>query len=54
MIEVADFEGDSWDGQNVSLVLKGEQRARFEWWAPAVLAKGLVVHYAPWMYAWLP
>jgi putative NADH-flavin reductase len=53
MIEVADCEGDRWDGQNVSLVLKGEQRARFEWWAPVVLAKGLVVHYAPWMYAWL-
>jgi putative NADH-flavin reductase len=54
MIEVADSEGDRWDWQNVSLVLKGGQTAKLEWRAPVLLSKGLVLHYAPWMYAYLP
>ncbi|KAF2832488.1 NAD(P)-binding protein [Ophiobolus disseminans] len=53
MIEVADEEGDRWDGQNVSLVLKGGQKAKMEWWAPVVLGKGLILHFFPWMYAYV-
>ena len=54
MIEVADSEGDRWDWQNVSLVLKGGQTAKIEWWAPVLLSKGLLLHYAPWLYSYLP
>jgi hypothetical protein len=53
MIEVADCEGEKWEGQNVSVVLKEGGRARVEWWAPWNLGKGLVVHYFPWVYGWL-
>jgi putative NADH-flavin reductase len=53
MIEVAN-EGESWDGENVSLVLSGGQRAKVEWWAPVVLGKGLLMGAWPWMYKWLP
>lgn len=58
MVEVAEAGKGKWVGQNVSLVLKNGQRARTAWWAPAVLpvvlGKGLVIHFAPWMYNWLP
>jgi nucleoside-diphosphate-sugar epimerase len=54
MIEVADEEGERWDGASVSLVLKGGQRARIEWWAPLILGKGLVLSYFPWLYNYLP
>lgn len=49
MIEVADEVGDRWDGQRVSVVLKSGQKARFEWFAPVVLAKGLLINFFPWM-----
>lgn len=54
MIETADEEGGRWEGQNVSLLLKGGQKAKIEWWAPAVLGKGLILHFFPWMFAYLP
>jgi putative NADH-flavin reductase len=54
MIEVADEEGERWNGAHVSLVLKEGQKARFEWWAPVVLGKGLVLSFFPWMYNYLP
>ena len=54
MIEVADEVGDRWDGQHVSLVLKNGQKAKPEWWAPVVLLKGLLAHYFPWTYNYIP
>lgn len=58
MIEVADDEEGKWDGENVSLVLKRGQVAKAVWWAPlvlpVVLGKGLIIHFLPWMYNWLP
>jgi putative NADH-flavin reductase len=54
MIEVADEEGERWDGKNVSLVLKEGRQARVEWWAPVALGKGLLVHFFPGLYEWLP
>jgi putative NADH-flavin reductase len=54
MIEVADEEGERWDGEHVSLVLKRGQKAKMEWWAPWILTKGLLVHCAPWTYGYLP
>jgi putative NADH-flavin reductase len=54
MIEIADEENGRWEGQNVSVVLKGGQRGRFEWWAPVMLSKGLVLHFFPSMYNYIP
>ncbi|KAH7412327.1 hypothetical protein DE146DRAFT_674621 [Phaeosphaeria sp. MPI-PUGE-AT-0046c] len=47
MIELADDEDGEWEGDNVSLVLRDGQKARFGWWVLVVLAKGLVIHFAP-------
>jgi putative NADH-flavin reductase len=52
MVEVADAEGGRWEGGHVSVVLKGERKARVEWWAPVVLGKGLLCYYLPWLYGW--
>ncbi|KAF9698019.1 hypothetical protein EKO04_004191 [Ascochyta lentis] len=54
MIEVADAEGSRWDGGHVSVVLKDGRKAKFEWWAPVVLGKGLLCYLCPWLYGWLP
>lgn len=54
MIELADGDAGKWEGENVSLVLKGGRKATFRWWVPVVLAKGLLIHFVPWMYNWLP
>lgn len=53
MVEVADADA-RWEGKHVSVVLKGDRKARFEWWAPVVLGKGLLCHVCPWLYEWLP
>jgi putative NADH-flavin reductase len=53
MVEVADADA-RWEGKHVSVVLKGGRKARFEWWAPVVLGKGLLCHVCPWLYEWLP
>ncbi|KAH7093684.1 hypothetical protein FB567DRAFT_515862 [Paraphoma chrysanthemicola] len=54
MIEVADEDGTRWEGKNVSLVLKGGQKGKVEWWAPWYLGKGLVLSFVPGLYNWLP
>ena len=59
MIEVADEEGGRWKGQDVSLVLKGGQKARKEWGGggggrAVASGEGLVLSYVPALYSWLP
>lgn len=53
MVEVADSGGE-WEGKHVSVVLKGGRRARFDWWVPLVLGKGLLCYLVPGLHAWLP
>jgi putative NADH-flavin reductase len=53
MIELADEESGRWEGQNVSVILKGGQSAKFEWMAPLGLFKGLTVHFFPWAYNYI-
>lgn len=53
MVEVADEGEGRWDGGRVSVVLKGGQKARFEWMAPVVLAKGFMCYMFPWLEKWL-
>lgn len=54
MIEIADEKSGRWDGQNVSVVLKEGQRGKCEWWAPVMLGRGLLVHFFPWLYNYIP
>ena len=54
MIEIADEESGRWEGKNVSAVLEGGQTGKFEWWAPVMLSKGLVLHFFPWLYNYIP
>ncbi len=49
MIEVGDAEGGRREGGHVSVVLREGRWARFEWWAPVVLAKGLLCYLFPWL-----
>jgi putative NADH-flavin reductase len=48
MIEVADAESGRWERKNVSVVLKGGRKVRFEWWAPIILGRNLLYHFCPW------
>jgi putative NADH-flavin reductase len=52
MIEVADAEGDRWEGGHVSVLLKGGRKAKIEWQALVVLGKGLLCYLCPWLYGW--
>lgn len=46
MVEIADAEGEGWDGRDVSVVPTAED-VRIEWWAPYYLFRGLLFHFFP-------
>ncbi|KAF1968134.1 hypothetical protein BU23DRAFT_602437 [Bimuria novae-zelandiae CBS 107.79] len=54
MIEAADDENGKWDMQNVSVLLKGGQKIKFASYMPFALAMGLIVHFFPFLYPYLP
>lgn len=54
MIEAADEESGKWDMQNVSVVLKGGQKIKFASYIPFALVMGILVHYFPFLYPYLP
>lgn len=54
MIEAADDESGKYDMQNVSVVLKGGRKIKFASYIPFTLLMGLIVHFFPFLYPYLP
>lgn len=53
MIEVADETGGRYDGRCVSVVVPdGKAKPAYE--NVPILLKGILVHFFPWLYGWLP
>lgn len=51
MLDVAEEEGDKYDGKNVSVI--SSRQARPEYDNAPLLLRGLLVYWFPWLYSWL-
>ena len=52
-IAIKDGSDEDWSGGGKSVSVLSKQKARVEWAAFAVLAKGLLVYWLPWLSSWL-
>lgn len=51
MVEVSESDDGKWDGKSVSVLAR--QSSAFPWYAPAMLMKGLLLHFFPVLYSWI-
>jgi len=52
MVEIAQDEGERWDGMNVA-VNPTAKDVQIPWGNALLLLRGLIVHFFPWLYAWV-